>query len=87
MENFVVKTSTYTPRDLQVIFAPDDNTPHEEVEIITDPDLESLAVRIGAFKSKSQARQAGRSGRIPTGYTEMWINKRRKIWIWNPVVV
>lgn len=77
-DNFIVKGSAWIKEDLTDLF---DNQP---VEFIEDKTIQALAVRIGAYKSKSEAQRAGRYGEIPRGYTEIWINKKRLIYMYNP---
>lgn len=48
-------------------------------------DLPELLVEFGFFESKGQAKNAGRGGPIPTGFTKDFkANKVRRICIWNP---
>lgn len=47
-------------------------------------DLPSLLVFLGIYKSTSQARQAGRTGEVPTGWTVMKASKKVELFIWNP---
>lgn len=48
-------------------------------------DLPNLLVELGAYKSTSEARRAGREGLIPKGYTELRASKKYgTIYIWNP---
>ncbi len=47
-------------------------------------DLPQLLAHLGIYKSTSQARQAGRKGKIPTGWTVMKASKKVELFIWNP---
>lgn len=78
VDNLVVMDSPYTASDLETLFC------GEEIRLIENTDLSSLAVQLGGYKSKSQARKAGRVGPIPLGWTEWKVNKLRRVWIWNP---
>lgn len=77
-ENIVVKGSAWTERDIKCLFG------DEPVHFTTCADIPSLMVEVGAFKSKTQARQAGRDGGIPEGFTEFRASKKMRLWIWNP---
>lgn len=76
--NLVVHDSPWTPEDLATLFG------DEQVEFIDDMDLSKLAVQCGAYISTSQARKAGRVGKIPGGWTEWKPNKKMRAWLWNP---
>lgn len=76
--NIVVKGSEWRSSDLSALF---DN----EAVIFTDcTDMASLVFSLGLFSSRSQAKKAGRTGNIPTGFTEIKGNKKTTLWIWNP---
>lgn len=77
-ENLVVSGSPWTLRDLSNLFG------GEDFDMIDDIDLSELAVLVGAYTSRSQARKAGRVGSIPKGWTEWKANKKMRFWIWNP---
>lgn len=76
--NVVIASSSYTHRDLELLF---DN---EDVIFSNTTNITDLVCELGLYKSKSQARSAGRVGDIPTGFTEYKGNKVTTIWIWNP---
>lgn len=79
IENIVVKSSAWCDSDIKTIFEDEDVLFTEAV------DLPSLLVELEIFKSKSQARKAGRDGAIPDGYThEFKASKKRRLYIWNP---
>ena len=78
MFNLIVKDSKWEDKDKQAIFG------NEDIDFIHDKTLEDLAVRLKVYKSKSQCRQAGRSGLIPSGYNEIWLSKKVQVFIWNP---
>lgn len=78
-ENIVVRSSAWQKSDMSTLFA------GEEFQFTDATDLPSLMVELGIFKSKSQARQAGRTGDIPPGFTnDFKASKKRRLWIWNP---
>lgn len=78
MNNYIIKNSKWEEKDINVLFG------DETVKIIDVDTMQDLCVLLGAYESKSKARQAGREGQIPKGFSEMWLNKRVKIWLWNP---
>ena len=73
-----MKNSPWTERDLINVFH------GEEVTFSTATDIANLMVEVGAYPSTSKARQAGRHGAIPDGFTEFKASKKMRIWIWNP---
>jgi hypothetical protein len=76
--NVVIKNSKWTKRDLRCLFG-DEDVIFSEANNITD-----LVVELKLFRSKSQARAAGRVGDIPLGWTEFKGNKTTTLWVWNP---
>ena len=79
IENVVVKQSTWTERDIEILFG------KEEIHFTQTTDIASLVVELGIFPSKSQARKAGREGEISAGFTNAFkASKRHRLWIWNP---
>ena len=79
IENVIIKQSAWTERDIELLFE------DEEVHFTDATDLSVLMKEMGIFKSTSQARQAGRFGPIPSGFTfEFKASKKRRLWIWNP---
>lgn len=76
--NIVMKASPWTSRDLVNVFH------GEEVHYSEATDIASLMVEIGAYASTTKARQAGRKGAIPEGFTIFKASKKLTIWIWNP---
>lgn len=76
--NVVIKQSKWTERDLRCLFG-DEDVIFSEATSVTD-----LVVELKLFKSKSQARAAGRIGDIPSGWAEFKGNKTTTLWIWNP---
>lgn len=56
----------------------------EPFHVTDTTDLSRLLVELGIYKSTTQARKAGRSGEVPTGWTEYKASKKRFLWIWNP---
>lgn len=76
--NIVIKNSCWTDRDIRCLFG-------DEPVIFSDADnITDLVVELGLYKSKSQARNAGRTGDIPKGWSEVKGNKITTLWIWNP---
>lgn len=78
IENVVVKNSAWTQRDIDLLFG------DENVRFTEANDLPGLLKELGVFKSTSEARRAGRTGDIPTGFAELKASKKHRIWIWNP---
>lgn len=76
--NIVVQSSKYTSRDLELIF------PNEQVIAVPNVPLPTLLKMLKVYKSAGEAIRAGRTGEIPTGYTELKASKKRTIYIWNP---
>jgi hypothetical protein len=78
-ENIVVRRSAWIESDLELLFC------DESVHFTDASDLPGLLVELGIYKSKSDARRAGREGPIPLGWThELKVSKKNRIWIWNP---
>jgi len=79
IENIVVKSSDWRDSDLETLFE------DEEVHFTECDEMSALMREIGVFSSANQARQAGRQGPIPKGFTDNYkASKKRRIWIWNP---
>lgn len=79
IENVVVRSSAWRKSDVSTLFE------CEDVHFTDATDLPSLLVELGVYDSKSKARQAGRCGDIPKGFTlEFKASKKRRLWIWNP---
>ena len=79
IENVIVKDSAWIESDIKCLFG------DEDVHFTEATDLSVLMKELGVFKSTSQARQAGRVGPIPEGFTDRFkASKKRSIWIWNP---
>jgi len=84
IENVVVKNSSWTQRDLEILFSEEGKTV-EEIHFTEVEDMQSLMAELGIFSSKSQAIKAGRKGEIPKGWTsEFKASKKYRLWIWNP---
>ena len=81
IENIIVKTRFFVESDKQTLFGDE-----EVMYVEPDTTLTDLVCNLGLFKSKSQARQAGRVGEIPEGWTVMKGNKKTPLYIWNPVL-
>lgn len=77
--NITITDSHWDPEDLLTLYE------DEPVEFFPNQDLSQLMVAIGAYPSTSKARNAGRVGDIPPGWTEYKANKIIGIvYIWNP---
>lgn len=76
--NIVVASSRWRHADTELLYA------DEEVTFVDDIPLPNLLVDLGIFPSTSKARQAGRVGDIPDGWTEYKASKKVTLWIWNP---
>lgn len=76
--NIIINSSKWTERDIRCLFA------DEPVVFANASNITDLVVELGLFKSKSQARSAGRQGELPKGFTEFKGNKTTTLWIWNP---
>jgi hypothetical protein len=62
--NVLVKESTWTGRDLEILF----DGPHhknEEIFLTFARDIPNLLVEMKCYKSTGEARRAGRIGNIP----------------------
>lgn len=78
INNIVVSSSPWRNSDLVTLFN------DEAVMYCEAVDLPNLMVEVGIYPSTSKARQAGRKGNIPAGYTEFRASKKRQLYIWNP---
>lgn len=77
--NIIVKNNFVQESDKEILFG-DEEVTYIEPGIL----LPNMCVQLGLFKSTSQARNSGRTGEIPQGWTAMKGNKKTPIWIWNP---
>lgn len=78
IENVVIKDSYWLESDIKVLFE------DEDVYFADSTELSALMKETGVFPSSSKARNAGRHGEIPKGYTEYKASKKRRLYIWNP---
>lgn len=76
--NIVVKGSSFTSRDIELIFG------GEPVQFVEVQPIQNLLKNLGIYPSTSKAIQAGKSGLIPIGYTEYKASKKATLYIWNP---
>lgn len=76
--NIIISNSKWILSDIETLFG------DEKIVFELPMDLSALAVKLGAYSSRSQARKAGRVGPIPEGWTEWKVNKKMRAWIWNP---
>lgn len=77
--NIVITNSHWEKWSNDIIFQ------DEPIVFIDTYTLEDLAVKIGAYQSKSKARQAGKNGAIPSGYSHgLKLSKKYTIFIYNP---
>lgn len=81
IENIIISNSDLLDGDRELIFQ------DEEVYFTETIDLPTLLVELGIYKSKGDARKAGRTGVISTGYSEVKASKIRRFYIWNPKIV
>ena len=78
-ENVVIKSSTWTPRDIEILFG------DEEVYFADSTEYSQLMKELQVYESTTRAKKDGRFGQIPTGFTfEYKANKKTRLWIWNP---
>lgn len=78
--NIVVNNGNTLPQDIITLFGEEDVITYvEDKTTMTD-----LVVKLGLFKSKGQARKAGRVGDIPEGWTVVKGNRKTFLFIWNP---
>ena len=78
MDYNVVWKENLLPSDIPLLFG------SESVIYTNETDLPALLVELGIYKSKSQARKAGRTGLIPSGYNEIKAGKRDFLFLWKP---
>ena len=76
--NVVIKSSKATKRDIEVVFN------NEKFCFAESLNLDSLCKEFGVYKSTSDARRAGREGRVPAGYSEIKVSKMVTLFIWSP---
>ena len=76
--NVVIKSSKATKRDIEVVFN------NEKICFAESLNLDCLCKDFGIYKSTSDARRAGREGRVPAGYSEIKASKKTTLFIWNP---
>lgn len=81
-DNYIIKSSPWHESDLTLFYKMDGTK--EDISLVEAKDIQDLMVIAGAYKSRSESFAAGRKGPIPTGWTEMWANKKKQIYIWNP---
>lgn len=75
----IVENGNVQESDVELFYEDD------EIHRIEARDLPNLLVKLGVYKSTSQARNAGRKGDIPEGWTEMFkASKLVSMTTWNP---
>ena len=74
----VIKSSKATKRDIEVVFN------SEKFLFVESLTLDSLCKELGVYKSTSDARRAGREGKVPVGYSEIKASKKITLFVWNP---
>lgn len=82
--NIVINSSKWTTRDLEVIFGDMNNCITEEIKCVDTTSLPHLLRDLGIFKSVSEAVRAGRTGEIPSGYSQIRASKKVMLYVWNP---
>ncbi len=78
IENIVIDNGNVRDSDIPTLYG------DEEVIRTTETDIPRLLVQCGIYKSTTQARNAGRQGKVPDGWTEFKASKKRRLFIWNP---
>lgn len=81
--NIVINQSAWQQTDIATLYG-DHQGNVEDVVFVDSMPMPNLLVELGIFASTSKARQAGRIGDIPDGWTEYKASKKRTLWIWNP---
>lgn len=76
--NIIVENSKWIESDAATLF---DN---EVIKFVKDIDISSLMSELKIYPSASKARQAGRVGPIPKGWTVFKASKKVTCWIWEP---
>lgn len=76
--NVIIQNGNVQTRDREILFQ------DEPVVVLEPQSLSNMLVALGVFKSNTQARQAGRIGDIPPGYSEFKGNKKVFLFVWNP---
>ncbi|WVX87348.1 hypothetical protein EniLVp02_0009 [Vibrio phage EniLVp02] len=80
--NVIIQSGAVEPGDVELVFG---SEPVKVIDRDSVTDLPGLLAELGLYKSRSEARRAGRTGDIPTGYTEMKGSKKCYLFIWNPI--
>lgn len=77
--NVMIYGSCLEPTDAEALW------PGEEHVIVQAEHIPDLLVKLGIYKSNSEARRAGRDGPIPPGFTQIKASKKvPELTIWNP---
>lgn len=82
--NIIVSDSKWVQSDIAALFGDFNNCVEEDVMFVNDIPMPNLLVKLGVFKSTSQARRAGRIGDIPKGWSQYKASRKVTLWIWNP---
>ena len=77
-ENIIMLNEYVQSTDQQTLFGT------EEVLHSITTDISALMVELGIYPTTSKARQAGRVGEVPPGWTVFKASKKVTLWIWNP---
>ncbi|AUR86019.1 hypothetical protein NVP1081O_284 [Vibrio phage 1.081.O._10N.286.52.C2] len=77
--NIIVDNGLIQANDQATLFGDEDVIHVESTVTLTE-----LVCNLGLYKSKSQARQSGRVGSIPTGWSVFKGNKKTHLYVWNP---
>lgn len=79
ISNIIINSPHVRDTDAHTLFG------NEEVYYTDTTDISVLMKEIGAFESTTKARQAGRAGKVPAGFTDKYkASKKMVLWIWNP---
>lgn len=79
INNIVVNNQFVKPDDFETLFG------EEEVQLVPETDLPTLLVSLGVYPSTTKARNAGRKGDIPKGFSGNFkASKKVHLDIWNP---
>lgn len=77
-----IATDNACAYSIQIMFQPE---PEEPINYISPTATwEDIAVALGVFPSKGQARKNGWAGELPTGFNTRTTKKHGTIWLYKP---